>query len=83
MPLPNQPPAGPMQGLDAARPAPPQAQPPDPKAAAIQLLKTAVQQFGPEIIQALKEILDNIPGAAGPAGEVPGPGMSGPGMMNG
>lgn len=75
MPFPPAPPgaSGPIQGLQSAKPAaPPQGahalQGPNPAdggdshltQAAGQLLHMAVQQFGPEIIMVLKQLLDSV-----------------------
>lgn len=58
---------GPMGGLTAARPemAPPsQEAAPDLQAAAM-VLQDAVEQYGPQIIDVLRQILSSTPGAGG------------------
>lgn len=87
MPFPNQPPAGPVQGLSAAQPPQAPQAPHDPKVIAATILKAAVSQFGPGIIQALKELLDNMNMGGQTPNAVPtepaGQGIAGPGMMRG
>ena len=68
---------GPMGGLAAARPeaAAPQEQP-DLQAAA-SILQDAVSQFGPQIIDVLKQLLESAPAAGGDGsgGQTPQAGM--------
>lgn len=86
--MPGMPPPGPapMQGLEKAAPQP---GPQDPQQALMQaagqLLNSAVQKFGPEIIEVIKEMLGVGPGGGGPKALAPPPGGPGgpppPGVM--
>lgn len=69
--------SGPMQGLSAAQPAAPEAAAPaaGPEQA-MAVLQDAVAQYGPEIVEILKQILVESGAPAAPAG-MGGGGMGG------